>query len=80
MQTTNCLTLSQGLSTPLLDKKKCGSFHQPNSFSLVVASRHFSMGLSDNTKVLWGRLASWRAAHTLEGPPKDLAKCPNDSI
>jgi len=37
-QTTKHLTLTQGLSTPLLVKDTCGSFHQPKSISSVGRS------------------------------------------
>jgi len=48
--------------------------------SSVVVSLLFSIGLQYKTEVLWVMFASWKAADSLEGHPKELASCPNDGI
>jgi len=71
IQTMKCLTFSQGLSSPFLVQDTHGSFHQPKSISIVIASVCFYTRLSDYTKMLGDRFALWRAAQSLEGHLKE---------
>ena len=48
--------------------------------SLHAAPLCFFPGHSQNTKILQKRFLSCRAAHSLEGHPKEIAKCPNEGV
>lgn len=73
-----CLRALDKVSAPSSAKDTQGSLGKPNSISLAVASLHFPVAHSGNSRKLWHRFAARRAAQSLEGHSKEIPGCAHD--